>query len=445
MLFRPEPYQVGMTDHLFDNERGALFCGIGLGKTAATLNAVNNLYLDGATKGVLVIAPLRVARLTWPNEIEKWDQFRWMRKEILIGQKPSGKANIYLTNYDRIEDLADLDFCDTVVLDELTKMKNPASIRAKHLSSMFRKHRRWGLTGTPRPNSLLELFAQIKILDDGKRLGVSMDRFKRCYFENYDRHGYNWSTRDGSEEKIYQRINDLVLVRRSSDYLDIADIETEDIEVDLPIDAHGMYKELERELMAYFFEHEIVAQNSGILVNKLLQITGGTVYTQKEGEERQAVKVHHAKIHALRKLVLEIGKEEPILIATNFIHERERVVEAVGGVDASKFKGDIEDAWNSGAIKRLVADPRSLGHGLNLQAGGRNIIWFSPNYSRELYDQFNGRLARKGQTGQVKVYHLICPRTIDDVVMETLRVRGDEQAQMLSILTNYARMGLCFK
>lgn len=245
---------------------------------------------------------------------------------------------------------------------------------------------------------------------------------------------YNWAPRPGAEEAIYEKISDLTITLRSSDHLGIADTIVEDVEVALPPEAQREYKQLEKELLLTRQEGDVVAPSAAVLVNKLLQVTGGTAYT----DTREVTTIHDAKINALRQILKHTT--ENVLVACNYIHERERLCRAFGAVDASKFKGDLEDAWNSGRIKLLVADPRSLGHGLNLQAGGRTIVWFSPTWSRELYDQFNARVARKGQDRRPMVLHLICSGTIDDAVYETLREKGDGQAAMLQILTNLQRL-----
>lgn len=434
MNFALKPYQRLMADHLLTHDRAAAFVGLGLGKTATTLHCLNELSLDGACKAALIVAPLRVARLTWPNELAKWDQFRWMKHEILFG-RPRTKADIYLINYEQLQNLHSLDFCDTVVFDELTRAKNHQSKRIAALRPLLRGHRRWGLTGTPRPNSLLELFAQIRLLDDGQRLGKSYPQFRERWFRPIDYDEYNWEPKEGSEAEIYGRIADLSITLRSSDHLNVPDTVVEDVEMALPDDARAAYKKLEDELLVRIREKDVTAVNAAVLVNKLLQVTGGTVYS----ETREVVQVHDAKLRALEKIVAR-HKGESVLIACNYIHERERVCAAVGATDASKFRGDIETAWNTRRVKILAADPRSLGHGLNLQAGGRVIVWFSPTWSRELYDQFNARLARMGQEQVPVVYRLICTGTADEAVIEALHEKGEGQASMLSVLTNLQQL-----
>ena len=429
MIYNPEPYQKTLIEFMNRNERSAAFVSMGLGKTSATLQTVNDHILDGGL-AALVVAPKRVARMTWPNETAKWDQFRWMKPEVLTGQKPSGRSGLYVTNYEQLQKLDSLDFCSCVIFDELTRAKNPQSKRIKAFRPLLKKHRRIGLTGTPRPNSLLELFAQIRLLDDGKRLGPSFSQFQQTYFTS-DYMGYKWTPKPGAEEQVYNKISDLCITLRASDFLDLPDTVVEDIEVPLPDQARSDYETMERDLLLMLGDSEVVAVNAAVLTGKLLQLTGGQVYW----EDRTVIRVHDEKIKALKR-VLHTHKAEPVLVVCNFIHERERICAETGAVDASKFDGDLETAWNSGEIPVLAVDPRSMGHGLNMQRGGRIVVWFSPNWSRELYDQLNARVARKGQTLTPLVYRLIATDSIDEAVYETLRNRGKEQSAMLDVLNN---------
>jgi len=436
MILSLEPYQMVMRDFLLTHPLSYNTVGLGLGKTATTLSALNELFLDGDIRSALVVAPLRVARITWPNEIEKWEQFQWMEVEHLRGNEPSGKAQIYLINYERLHQLTSLSFCDVVIFDEITRAKNHASKRIKAFRPLLKKrHRRWGLTGTPRPNSILELFAQIRLLDDGDRLGLKFDLFKEryCYPTDYMR--YNWVPRPGAEEQIYSKIQDITLTLRSSDYLDVADMEVTDVFVPLENRARSVYRKLEKEFLAQIDRRDVVAVNAAVLVNKLLQVCSGAIYA----EDRSVVGIHEDRIIALKTLIRRLS--EPVIVGCQFRHEAKRICNLIpGATHVSEVKGDLEKEWNSGKIKILVADPRSLGHGLNLQQGGRDIIWFSPTWSRELYDQFNARVARKGQEKIPRIHRLLSPQTIDDVVIESLRERGDEQNAMMRIMSNYKRI-----
>jgi superfamily II DNA or RNA helicase len=432
MRLNLEPYQQQMVDHLLTNDRAYARVGLGLGKTASTLFAVNTLFQDGAIRAVLIVAPKRVARMTWPNEIEKWSQFRWMRVEHLAGNSPSGKAQIYLINYERLGELKNLKFCDVIVFDEITKAKNPQSKRINALRPLFRDQRRWGLTGTPRPNSLMELFGQIRLLDDGQRLGRAFGAFRDAHFVPTDYMRYNWVPKPGAESRIYSKIQDLTVTLRSSDHLDVPDAIMTDVEIALPATARVDYEALEKDFLVLTKDGEVVARNAAVLAGKLHQMAGGTVYN----DDKTVSEIHADKITALIKIAKDVN--EPLLVATNYVHERERVVNSIpGAIDASTFKGDIEKAWNTGTIPMLVADPRSLGHGLNLQQGGRTVVWFSPAWSREHYDQFNARIRRQGQGVPVICHRILCLDTLDQAQSIALEGKAKTQSSLRNAISKY--------
>jgi len=439
-----EPYQKLGKEFLIERNRAALFAGMGLGKTAMTLSALYDLMCDGACSGALIVAPLRVSTLTWPHEVQRW--FPMLRVANLrtppgMDALRRGAAHLYCINYESLPRLARdyfynrriLNF-DTVVFDELTMAKNPSSKRIRALKPYLHKlTRRWGLTGTPTPNSLLDLWAQINLLDDGEALGKSSSLYRQTYFDS-DYMGYKWTLRRNAQEQIYQRLSKVSLTLRSSDYLDIPDTIYEDIEVPLPASARETYNELEEELIVLLREHqaEVVAVNAAVLVNKLLQVAGGAIYDA----EKRVHLLHTAKIDALKKLVASIG--EPVLIACAFIHERERIVRAIPG--CVEWTDNILPEWSAGRVKAIVAHPKSIGHGLNLQAGGRTVVWFSRTWSREQYDQFNARVARKGQEQQPQVFHLVAPGTADEAVAEALRLKDEGQQALLSALRSIQEM-----
>lgn len=430
--FTPLPYQSRVVNFFQDHDRAAGFIPMGGGKTSCTLSALRRKLLTGEVRSALIVAPLRVACLTWPNEIAKWKDFSCFRVKSLRDHKPKD-AEIYTINYESLTKLPNLDFCDVVIMDELTKLKSNSSKRRKHLSKLFKHHKRWGLTGTPRSNSLLNLWGQISILDDGQRLGRTYTAFRDRWFTS-DYMGFKWTPKPNAEEEIYDRIADLQMTL-SPEEVGQPNMVVEDIDIALPDEAKAMYRELERELLLMCEAGDVVALNAAALTNKLLQMAAGMVYA----EDRGVVPVHTAKLDALKALLKQLGTERT-LIATNYIHEREMVCKAIpGAVNASHFKGDIEDAWNSGKLRHLVADPRSLGHGLNLQEGGSTVIWFSPTWDYELYDQFNRRIARRGQKNQTVIYRLLCSGTVDDVVIETLRERTNKQSAMMTLLANLKR------
>ena len=429
------PYRSLMIEHLMSHQRAALFAGIGLGKSFATITAFDGLRSLGLAESMLVVAPLRVCNLTWPNELAKWAPHLKVRN---LRQKGSEKADVYLINYEMLPKLNQISQ-DVVVFDELTRAKNHRSKRIKAIRDTIRPStRRWGLTGTPAPNSLLELFGQFRLLDGGERLGKSFDLFQRTYFHPTDYMEYNWELLPGAREKIQDRIKDITLTLLSSEYLHIPDTVVEDIEVMMPPAARAHYDELEKELLVKIGDAEqvVVAPNAAILVNKLLQFTGGSAYS----ETGEVVPIHNAKLEALQEYIRH--HPEPLLIAYNYRHElgrlRAALPDAVAFEDArtTAAQAEIERRWNAGKIQRLLVHPQSVGHGLNLQEGGSTVVWFSPIWSRELYDQLNGRVARFGQKWITRIVRLLCPGTIDDAVVETLREKGDGQTALLSALNN---------
>jgi len=385
--------------------------------------------------------------------VKKWKEFSWMKVVVLRASKDydelrKGRAHLYVINYEQLPNLCDrflnkwkkaLPF-DTIVFDELTRAKNPSSSRMRQLREHLPKiPRRWGLTGTPNPNSLLELWAQIRLLDDGERLSKSYTHFQQTYFQANDYHAYEWKPRPGSEAKIYAKLSDLALVQRSKDYLNIPPTITEDVSVTLCEKSRGLYKTMEKDLLLLLGKGvEVVALTAAVLVTKLQQITSGCVYESvEEGSTgpKPWHKLHEVKISALRKLS-ELG--EPLLVATNFKHERDMILAAFP--QARLWQDDILPEWNAGKVPMLIADPRSIGHGLNLQAGGRITVWFSLTYSRELYDQFNARLARKGQGQETQVYRIIATDTIDEAVAMVLKHKDEGQQALLSALHTYQQM-----
>ena len=438
------PYQQLMVRHLMAHDRAALFVGVGLGKTAATLEAFDGLRSLSEAQSMLVVAPLRVCNLTWPNEVAQWAPH--LKVCNLRGRAGyvSG-ADIYLCNYEMLPTLADRipEMPDVVVFDELTRAKNHASKRINGLRKLLPQDgRRWGLTGTPTPNSLLELFAQIRLLDDGKRFGPSFDAFQRAYFHATDYMEYNWEIDPGAEAKIHAKISDIALTLLSSEYLHIPDTVVADIEVAMPEEAQAQYDELEKELLLSIGEgeHVIVAPNAAVLVNKLLQVAGGSAYS----ETGATVPIHSAKLDAVKAYIKQ--HPEPLLIAYNYRHELERLRQLLPGAiafeDAKKAEIQtlFEREWNAGKIKHLLVHPQSVGHGLNLQHGGNTVLWFSPTWSREMYDQLNGRVARQGQRQITRIVRIICPGTIDDAVIETLRQKGDGQTALLTALSNLRKL-----
>lgn len=448
MQFVPEPYQEMMIDHLLKRERGALFAGMSLGKTASTLYALNELFLDQAISGALIVAPLRVCNVTWPMEVDKWDDFRWMKVANLRTSQgrealAEGSAHLYLINYEMLPKFAeqylrkakDPPF-NAVVWDEISMAKNHNSKRInsvrKRLQKVCQYH--WGLTGTPASNSYLDLFAQVRLLDDGALFSPSYGNFRSTYFYQPNLYmPYKWEIKDQSEKIIQDKLKGFALSMKTSDYLPLPDVILEDFDVPMPADTKKLYKELEQEFITIMESGEaLVALNSAVLVGKLLQFTSGAVYNNEKVEILNSV-----KIDAVKKILKGTGNT---LIVYNYKHELERLKKAL---PKAVVFADAKDAgeqkklcgkWNSGGIRVLLVHPQSMSHGLNLQGGGSDIIWVSLTYSRERYDQLNARLIRRGQENETHIYRILMQNSIDYAITEVLRSKGDRQDTLLKAL-----------
>lgn len=478
MEYTPYDYQEQMIQWLLDHPQAALFCSPGLGKTGVTLAAYAEKSLAGS-KGMLVIAPLRVCSVTWPREVAKWDFCKhWtvanLRTPEGIKHWHKGTADIYLinsemlptrevrTNCPECKDVSGKrEHCiecngdgkitrkhhgfvakylkgkkaselpvDVLLIDELSLAKSHTSKRFNALRmyrSMFKAI--WGLTGTPAPNSYVDLFAQIRFLDDGKRLGVSPGEYKRIYFDKRGPDMFaKFELKPKSKAQIEQRLSDLCLTMLSDDYLDVPTCNYTDHEIHLPAKAKKEYDTLKKELLLQIESGEIEALNAAALTNKLLQITGGAVYDV----DRTVHVLHDAKIKALKDLAKR-HKNEPLLVLTQFKHERARILEAFP--EAEMFHEKELGRWQQGKIKMFVCDPRSMSHGIDgLQDGGRIAVWFTLSYSNETYIQTNARLVRTGQSAETIVYRIIATGTVDEAVVEALREKDGRQQGLFAAL-----------
>jgi len=446
--FEPFNYQIPMIEHLLANDRAALFVSPGKGKTVVTLTALDVLATCGQLRGALIVAPLRVCSITWPAQVARWAHTSWMRVVNLRTAEGlqawlDGSADIYLINSELLPNRLPLMFpkkktfvcpVDTLVIDELSLAKNPQSKRFKalhkHLAAI---PRRWGLTGTPIPNNYLDLWMQVRMLDDGKRLGVKYSGYKDDWFYAADYMGYVYKLVTGAKAQIDRRLADLALVM-VGDPSDLPASSIIDIPATMPPAARKQYKTLEKEMLAKIADGEIAAPSAGVLCNKLLQLTSGAVYD----EDRNVLPVHDAKLDVLRGL-LDKHRGEPVLILTAFKHESARIIAAIP--QARMFNEMLLGEWQDGRIPVWVADPRSLSHGIDgLQKSCRIAIWCSLTYSHETYVQTNARLIRTGQTAETIIYRIIAPGTIDDAVAEALRDKSDTQTGMLHAVRALQRM-----
>lgn len=458
MKFTPLEHQGLAIDHLTPSMEALLFAGMGLGKTAACLYTMDWLFADGDAKGFLIVAPLRVSVLTWPDEIEKWENFRYMKISSLRTKEGKqdwidGKAHIYTINYESLPRFVNEYIkgkraselpVDSVLFDEVDNAKNPSSKRIRTFRQYARpKFRRaWGMTGTPIPNSRLDIFAQVRLIDQGKTFGTKFGAWQKQYFEPENCYSDypKMILRMGSEELLEKATAHIALVLRSEDWLKIPPVHTKDINITLPAEARKIYKKVEKELLETLNDgFEIIAPNAAALVTKLLQIASGAVYVQQGEDEstRKAETLHTAKIDALRKLHDDVGRG-PLLVACWYKHEVTRILEAFPY--AQRFTNDCMQDWNKGKIKMLVSHPKSIGHGLNLQESCNTVCWFSHLHNYGLTSQFNARIARQGQKREVTIYRIIAQGTADDAVIDSLENKGKDQSAFLKTLKNIKRL-----
>ena len=448
MLFEPDEPQQIFLRHLRNSTETLGYVGMGIGKTATCLQHLNELFLEGEAVAALVVAPLRVGVLTWPSEARYWDQFQWMRIANLrtgSGQRDflRGGAHVYTINFESLHLLVSLVErrggrlpYDVVIVDELTKAKNPSSKRINfYRRKVPRAKRNIGLTGTPMPESLLDLFAQVRLIDDGKRLGTNFSQFKREHFCQPSYAFAPWKPKDGTKEAIEQKISDITVTLRSADWLDLPPIVFEDVEIKFGAELQEKYETLEKELVLELREGQTLnVANAAALVTKLLQFTSGHVYD----EEKNVHPVHNLKFEALAKIAKH--EKQPLFVACIFQHEQQRIREQFpqarffADAKTPETQRQLFEEWNAGRVPMLVAHPASAGHGINLQHGSSIIVWMSLTYSRENYEQMIARLARRGQQNIVKVFRLICPGTIDDAVAEALANKASNEARLIAAL-----------
>ena len=441
MKYQPHEYQKRATQFIIDNRYCALFLDMGLGKTVSTLTAIDilkNDYLE--IDKVLVIAPKSVALNTWSGETAKWDHLKKLRISVAMGTAAQRTkaierdADIYVTNRDNVKWIVDYfkkepwPF-DTVVLDESSSFKNPSSQRFKALRKIRPQLRRViELTGTPSPNGLMDLWPQIWLLDMGERLGRTLGSYRSEFFTAGRRNGavvYDWIARPGARQRISKRLADISMSMQASDYLDMPDVVDGGLTLALPPDEMRDYQAFQKEQLMQLDNTDIEAVTAAALTNKLLQYTGGALYDDQHNWHE----VSTAKLEALQDIVE--STDESVLIYYQYQSEKDRILKMLP--DAVTFTGEPEllESWNAGKIRLMLAHPASVAYGLNMQAGGHIIVWYTPTWNLELYMQANARLHRQGQTKPVVIYHLIAAGTIDERVMQALNCKNGSQAALL--------------
>ncbi|MBT2287991.1 DEAD/DEAH box helicase [Paenibacillus albidus] len=448
MKFKPHGYQEYAIQHVINVPGSALFLEMGLGKTVITLTALEALkndYFD-ADK-ILVIAPLRVADDTWARESQKWDHLKHLRISKILGTAAQRKkalaadADVYVINRENVPWLVaqtgnSWPF-DTVVIDELSSFKSSKSQRFRALRRVRPLMTRViGLTGTPAPNGLEDLWAQMYLIDQGTRLGKTITGFRDRYLTAGQRDKsnphvvYDWRAKPEAEDNVYNKISDIAVSMKAEDWLDMPDRIDRTVPVKLTEKAREQYKQLERDLLLPFLDADVVANTAAVLSNKLLQLANGAVYDETKGVRD----IHDAKLEALED-VIEAANGHPVLVFYAYKHDLERIQKRFPqtrmlGKGAEGVK-DIEN-WNAGETPLLAAHPASAGHGLNLQDGGNIIVWFGLNWSLELYQQANARLHRQGQQRSVIVHHLVTEGTMDEDVMSALEGKAIDQDALMA-------------
>ena len=443
MIFKPHKYQQIAIDKIFELPRCGLFLEMGLGKTVITLTALERLMYDRFEVGrVLVIAPLRVAEDTWSRESEKWDHLKHLRISKILGtpqkrrEALAADADIYVINRENVvwlcsELAGDWPF-DTVVIDELSSFKSPKAQRFKALRKYIVKAKRViGLTGTPAPNGLIDLWSQIYLIDGGERLGRTVTGYRDRYFLPDKRNGmtiFTYKLKPDADRLIWDKLSDICISMRAEDWLTLPERIDNLVTVRLTDKQRKAYDEFEREQYIEFAEGEVTALSAAALTNKLLQFSNGAVYKSDGGY----IETGSGKLDALEDIITAAGGR-PVLCFYSYKHDLERIQARFDFAQTLDNSSQIE-RWNSGEIPLLLAHPASAGHGLNLQAGGSIIVWFGLTWSLELYQQANARLHRQGQQQKVIVHHLITEGTCDEKVYQSLQGKSCVQDDLLDAL-----------
>lgn len=438
MKFLPHDYQKYAIEYIKSHPITALFLDMGLGKTVTTLTAIRDLMYDTfKARRVLVVAPLRVARDTWPEEIRKWDHLKDLTYSVVVGivaerrRALQKEADIYIVNRENLAWLyqnSRLDF-DMVVLDELSSFKNAKSKRFKAMKAMRPEVKRIvGLTGTPSGNGLMDLWAEFRLLDMGERLGQYISQYRSLYFKPDKRNGmvvFSYKPLPGAEEVIYHQIADITVSMKANDYLEMPELVSVAKEVTLSEKEKKRYDELKKSLVLELPGGEVTAANAASLTMKLSQMANGAIYT----DDKNVVGIHNRKLDALEDLV-ESANGQPVLVAYWFKHDKDRIQKRMEAREL-KEPQDFAD-WNAGKISVALIHPASAGHGLNLQQGGSILIWFGLTWSLELYQQTNARLWRQGQQSRtVIIQHIVAKGTIDERILKVLEHKDGTQAALI--------------
>ena len=444
MIYHPHDYQKYSIEFVKTHPVAALLLSMGLGKTSTTLTALDDLLFDSfEIHKVLVIAPLRVTKV-WLDEVKKWNHLNYLRCSLVVGTEQERKralwanADIYIINRENVQWLIDesgipFDF-DTLVVDELSSFKNFKTKRFKSLMMVRPMVKRViGLTGTPTSNGLMDLWSEFKLLDQGKRLGRFITNYRDQYFRPDKRNGqviFSYKPLPFAEDAIYDKISDITISMKANDYLNMPELISNHVEVEMSEKEMKVYKELKDELVITLGDEDVTASNAASLSNKLTQMANGAIYL----DNHESAIIHDRKLDALEDLIeAQCGK--PVLVAYWFKHDLERIENRLEELKINfkeiRTDASIED-WNKGNIEVGLIHPASAGHGLNLQEGGSTLIWFGLTWSLELYEQTNARLYRQGQKDRcVVIEHIVTKGTIDEQIIKTLEEKDKSQSRLI--------------
>lgn len=445
LCYKPHAYQEYAIEFIKKNPIAAILLDMGMGKSSITLTAIMELMYDSfEVSKVLIIAPLRVAKHTWSGEIEKWEHLKGLCYSIVVGTVAQRKkalqkdADVYIINRENVPWLIEqsgmpFDY-DMVVIDELSSFKNWQSKRFRSLMKVRPMVKRMvGLTGTPSSNGMMDLFAEYKVLDMGARLGRFIGQYRLNYFKPDRVNGpivYSYKLLPGAEQQIYEKIDDITISMKATDYLEMPELISTEYPVYLSASELDTYEEMKKDLVLSLPGGEITASNAASLSGKLSQMANGAVYTDDESY----IEFHDKKLDALEDII-EAANGQPLMVAYWYKHDLARIEKRLDalGVQYEKLDSDASiEKWNRGELPVALVHPASAGHGLNLQSGGSTLVWFGITWSLELYQQTNARLYRQGQTAScVKIIHLISKGTIDERIVKALSDKDNTQAALI--------------
>lgn len=445
MRYSPHEYQRFVIDYIKKNPMAAVFLDMGLGKTSITLTALNDLLFDSFdVHRVLVVAPLRVARNTWSSEIKKWEHLQDLQYSIVVGTEKERmtalekRADIYIINRENVQWLVEksgkkFDY-DMVVVDELSSFKNHEAKRFRAFMKVRPKVKRIvGLTGTPSSNGLMDLFAEFKLLDMGERLGRFIGAYRANFFRPDKMNGpivYSYKPIPGAESMIYNRISDITISMKATDYLKMPELISSRYEVQMDDKEKQKYEEFKKDLVLEIEDGEITAANAASHSGKLSQMANGAVYS----DNLTVMQIHDRKLDALEDII-EAANGKPVLVAYWFKHDLIRIAERLKKLKVVWEKLDSDESirkWNGKELQVGLIHPASAGHGLNLQSGGSTMVWFGLTWSLELYQQTVARLWRQGQTEKtVVIQHIVTAGTIDERILKALEQKDNTQSALI--------------